>query len=376
MHGDAFDEIVSLLYEAVLDDGVWPRLYRDLGAAAGVDAAHLAIVDGASADPDLIFSQFQIDGQAAPDIEARYIRDFFAIDERIPRLNGLPTARLVHNRELFSDREKRNSATYNEFLRPLNSINQVLVSLPGPDRPGLDLWVLSRYRSRDWDAEETALIDGLVPHMARFLRLRRALARAQAADRSLAGLLDDVRAGAILLDRRGRVAECNVRARAILNAGDMLIVDDGDLRAVNGQNGALGRALSRALPGPAPAGGSIVLKRAVAEGLQGHLTVHVVPVTAEQPDFGAERIAVLLILIDPWMPPALDAPRVGEALGLSESEAQVACLLAQGQTVHEIARLSQRTRHTVRFHLKQTFAKTGVHRQADLVRLVLAAGVK
>lgn len=370
-----YDRIVSLLYDAVLDDRAWPRICDLVGTATGVRGIHLAIIDQASVDPNLVFSHLYVDGRPAPEMEEWYVRDYFAIDERVPRVSQLPVAKLVHNDSLFTDRERKASAVYNDFLKKVNGTNQVLINLPGPDRSSSDIWVLTRYNGNAWDADQTGLIERVVPHMGRFLRLRRALAHAEAVDRSLARMLEDLNAGVILLDRRGRVMECNARARGFLNAGDVLAVDDGALRPLcDGDDGAFGKALAQALPGDTPTGGSVRLTSNPDAADRHHLMVHIIPVTTEQPDFGAERPAVLLLLIDPWSLSAPDASRVAEALGLTEFEARVASLLAQGRTVREIAVRIHRTEHTVRYHLKQAFAKTGVRRQAELVRLVLAAG--
>ena len=69
-------------------------------------------------------------------------------------------------------------------------------------------------------------------------------------------------------------------------------------------------------------------------------------------------------------------PLIEQPSGLHASalRVSVASLLAQGRTVREIALRIHRTEHTVRYHLKQAFAKTGVRRQAELVRLMLAVG--
>jgi DNA-binding CsgD family transcriptional regulator len=40
--------------------------------------------------------------------------------------------------------------------------------------------------------------------------------------------------------------------------------------------------------------------------------------------------------------------------------------------LYEIADLLEISRHTARNHLKRIFEKTGAHRQADVVRLVLS----
>ena len=49
-------------------------------------------------------------------------------------------------------------------------------------------------------------------------------------------------------------------------------------------------------------------------------------------------------------------------------------LMAEGLTVREIAAATGRGESTIRSHVKHMFAKHGLSRQADLVRLVLALG--
>ena len=53
-------------------------------------------------------------------------------------------------------------------------------------------------------------------------------------------------------------------------------------------------------------------------------------------------------------------------------ESRVAVLLAEGKNVREVASATGRRESTIRTHLKHMFAKHGLTRQADLIRLVLA----
>jgi DNA-binding CsgD family transcriptional regulator len=62
---------------------------------------------------------------------------------------------------------------------------------------------------------------------------------------------------------------------------------------------------------------------------------------------------------------------VAQLFGLSPSEAFLATLLANGFTLTEAAEKLDVTENTVRNYIKRVFAKTGVGRQADLVRLIL-----
>ena len=60
-------------------------------------------------------------------------------------------------------------------------------------------------------------------------------------------------------------------------------------------------------------------------------------------------------------------------LGLTRAEARVAWRIAHGATPREIARELGVSLETVRTHLKRTYSKAGVRRQAELVQAVLTA---
>lgn len=62
-----------------------------------------------------------------------------------------------------------------------------------------------------------------------------------------------------------------------------------------------------------------------------------------------------------------------ELYDLTEAEAAVAAGVAMGLDRNQVALARAVTRSTVRWQLKRVFAKTGVSRQTDLVRLALLA---
>jgi DNA-binding CsgD family transcriptional regulator len=81
----------------------------------------------------------------------------------------------------------------------------------------------------------------------------------------------------------------------------------------------------------------------------------------------------LFVIHDPLqrLPPAPQL--VAEMFGLSLGSATLVAALAAGGDLKDYAERAGISMNTVRFHLKTAYARTGVHRQADLVRLVIAA---
>ena len=121
-------------------------------------------------------------------------------------------------------------------------------------------------------------------------------------------------------------------------------------------------------PGP-PSVGSMRLHRAAV--LQ-PFVVHVKPVGVRQMDFGARRVAALVLITEPGHVSHIDPALVAATLGLTPAESRIAAWVAEGRTVREIAVATGQTEGSVRWYLHQVYHKQGLSGQADLVRLVLS----
>jgi DNA-binding CsgD family transcriptional regulator len=60
-----------------------------------------------------------------------------------------------------------------------------------------------------------------------------------------------------------------------------------------------------------------------------------------------------------------------QKMSFTRAEAELTVQLLAGRTVSEYARMRQLAVPTVRAHLKRVMTRVGVHRQADLVRVLL-----
>ena len=183
-------------------------------------------------------------------------------------------------------------------------------------------------------------------------------------------MLDNAAIGVLYLNRRGTIVQTNIRALAILRRGDGLKDRAGVLHArFPTDNTTLQRLVARALPqwGQTVSGGSMLVQQ--SSGTL-PLTLHISPVE-HRADFGVQRVAALVLLVDPVERPQIDPASLATALGLTRAESQVAAALAAGHSVRDIAVSTYRTQASVRWHIKQIHAKLRISRQVDLVRMVL-----
>ena len=100
------------------------------------------------------------------------------------------------------------------------------------------------------------------------------------------------------------------------------------------------------------------------------LVLHVHPVGRKDAECRAWPVAALML--DAGNKTHIDPHLMAATLDLTPTESRVAVLLAEGKTVGEIASATGRKVTTIRTHVSHIFAKHGITRQVDLVRLVLS----
>lgn len=367
---DAFDRILASLYDAMLDDAQWPATSALIDEACGIVGNALLIGAGPQDTVRVLFAQAHYRGQRREDWEREYLEHYHPIDERIPRFRQLPDSRLVHIRALYTTEELQTSPAYNEAMARMQAQDSVNVRLVEPDGSHITWSLQDPVAPGGWSTPQLALIRGLLPHLRQFVRVRQALAKAEALSTSVIDLLATPRLGVIHLDRRGQIVEANDRARAMLRQGDGVVDQDGVLSArVPADQARFAQLVAAALVDPGAVSGSMLLQRGA---VMPRLVVHVNPVGVRQPDLGAQRVAALVLLVEPGRQARLDPALVAATLGLTPLEGQVAVWLAEGWTVREIAAARGRQVGSVHWHLKQIYQKLGISRQADLVRLVLS----
>ncbi len=233
----------------------------------------------------------------------------------------------------------------------------------------------------------TVLEDGLENSLSHVHRLQRELAAMEKRNAMLENVVDALSLGVALVDGEGRLHYVNRAAQTILTRRDGLCERDGVLLA---RSAAASRALAQSLV-------------AISSGVSEHEAISV-------PRDGAEPYALLMqqhgplpdnrghdnidVIAGPWgflanaiqpgMPLVLmllrdplhngtgDFAAVRRHFALTASEATLLEALTYGERLNDFCRRRGISPNTGKFHLRSLFAKTGTHRQADLVRRVVS----
>ena len=366
---EVFNRILASLHEVALDRD-WSRATALIDDALNTHGSSMAFSEGTREEDILIYFAWCFrHGQRQWDIELDYFQNYYATDERVPRLRSLPDGRLFRTTEIYTEKELKTSAAYNEMLVRNHGTNGINVRLDGPNNTRI-VWVINDPVGADrWSDAQLRTIRNLLPHIRQTVHVQQALVGAGALGTSLAKLLDSTGLGIVQLDGRGRIVAANDRAQIVLRSGKGLFDENGFLRARSAEDHSeLQKLLRRALPkfGGQGVGGSTVVRRSFAPPL----VVYVNPVGRQQADAQVWPVAALVLVLDSANQTRVSPAAAAEVLGLTGMESRVAVLLADGLTVSEIATTMGRKESTIRTHVRHMFAKHRLSRQADLVRLV------
>lgn len=369
---DAFEKVVGLLHEAALDETRWVAASALIDETCGSKGSGLFVAEGPLEDLEVVCAGLYSRGERRVDLEREYLESYHAIDERIPRFRRLAYGHAVRVADLYTDEELKNSPAY-DFTKRIGGADGLNVRLRGPAGCSHLGWAIGDpVGERDWDSDRLEIVHALVPHVQQYFAVRRALATAEALGASIAGILASTGLGVVQLDRLGQIVEANDVASELLRRADGLYDAGGTLRAFRrNDDSRLQRLLEGALAphGGYGASGSIGLRR---RSSLLPLTLHVTPVTERGVGHRSRNAAALVLIADPVREAPVDARVVGDVLGLTPVEAEIAVLLAEGRTVRQIAAGTGRKYNTVRSHLKQMFGKLGVARQLEVAKAVLS----
>jgi DNA-binding CsgD family transcriptional regulator len=88
----------------------------------------------------------------------------------------------------------------------------------------------------------------------------------------------------------------------------------------------------------------------------------------------SEQVTAVIFISDPYERTQLPADLLRRCYGLTSAESRLVMLLIEGKSLREAAASQSTSPNTAKAHLKNVFAKTGVRRQTELMRLLLVCG--
>jgi DNA-binding CsgD family transcriptional regulator len=358
-------EIIGRIYDAALDAERWPELLVRIADFCG--GANAALVN---ADPDIHFSSV-ITPRADPNCVSAYNRHWWKYDPISVLAAKAPPGKFVSVADI--DREDYfSSAFYNEFRRFTGYGNYGVTVTLFRDRNAFGNFVLQTSpRNDEINAQTLRNTEIVVPHLARAASIARRLHRLEL-ERSLTecGPGPD-QAGLILVDAKGQQIFADDKAENLLAAEDRIKVMNGVIGLQDFKSDIRLKSAIQAcahVTANTPCGGSV---RVDHEHDKPPLTIEVLPYRVNRSNpYGTPPVAMLLIR-DPGLGRTAGAQKLRDRFGLTRAEATLAMEMLKGDGRAAAAKRCGITINTARTHLMRIFEKTGVRRQAELIRLLM-----
>lgn len=376
---EAYDALVGLIYQGALEEQPWQSALPALREAMDAQVASLVLRPPSEGDQGVILNCVRPDpgrsGDAAPladpnDWQATAYREqFFSLD---PFVN-LPLDNVITLEDILPERELVESDYYLHYLEPIGLFRILGVDTQEPGGMIARLRFSRRRSESRFAQRQRRLLEVLTPHLKRAIELYAKLNRTASERDVYAGAVNQLSVASIILDEQGRLLSANPVGQVLLEQREGLALKDGHLTLEGRDNNqALQDALAtitraqqqgetsvvRALRVPRPAGRS-------------DLGLVVRPVPTSQWSEGQSSPSAAVFISDPDLQESTSGQILGELFELTPAEANLATLLARGLSLAEVSSAQGISQHTARAQLKSIFAKTGVSRQAELVRLVL-----
>lgn len=350
--------LINAIYEAGADFSRWPEV---LCSISSVCASHTTVLTRQGERPGESWS-------LAPQCDPAYYESYCSYYHGVNPLwqRTAPAGAVQTDATLMPASEFVRSEFYNDFLVP-QQLGSMLsaVALVEDGRQT----VVATHRQHAFEPEQVQLFQLLAPHLQRAVQLNTRLADLEMRYAASVESLNRLQQAALLVDETVGVVFANREAERLFGGGG-LRVPQGKLGTDSSADTALLKALvAGCARRGAGVGGSLPLSRGPDRT---PLSLLVAPLRAEAPLFAMrERPAAILFVTDPDRNGVSPMAWLAQRFGLTAAEAVFAGEILAGGGIQAAADRLQISRSTGRSHLARIFEKTGTHRQAELVRLML-----
>lgn len=372
MDAGDLSELLGLLYEGLAFPERWPDFLAKLRRRVHSSTAGIILSDS-SGEPRPRM-QFLIGAPREALVE--YSAYYGAKNPAIPKITQMARRNgswCGDARCLVNEAAYKKSEYYNGWGRKYGSFYSINGSVADSGQRLTTLCTMRPERRGPFDKEAVELVRLLLPHLRRAFNIHQKMETLRAEAEGSDAALDRLDAAVIALDGQGRVLRMNRRAESLLKRGDCLVMRQGRLVAADSRQAA---QLDEMIASAALTGAGLVTDSGSAMRLHGRdspspLTVTVIPFHSSHVLTEAHPCA-LVFINDPAEHPASRATLLLTLYGLTPAECRLADLLLEEMDLYRAADRLGVTANTARFMLKTIFAKTGTHRQSELVRLMLS----
>lgn len=356
--------LICEIYDAAIDAALWNAVLGNVARFVGGSSAALFSKDAVGRS-----GQIHYESGTDPRYRQLYLDKYVKLDPAGPCIG--PIEQLVTAADLMPYQQFLETRFYREWVQPQGLVDFVATALDRSVNHTVIFSVFHHERDGVIDDDTRARMRLVVPHIRRATLVGRLIDRKSVVAATFAETLDGLSTGICLVDGEGRIVHANAVCRTIVDGGDFLSVVGGRIAA---RDGKVDKALRELFA--VGAADVVIGTRGIALPLRArdgtHYIVHALPLTSggRRLDAAAYSATTALFIrrASVESPPAPEV--IARAYNLTPTELRVLLAIVEVGGVPEVAASLGVAETTIKTHLGRLFEKTGVGRQADLVKIV------
>jgi DNA-binding CsgD family transcriptional regulator len=366
---DEFSGLVSSIHHAVMNSDEWPNVLARLAHVVGATTGTLVVSQPRSRR----LSAVSIGADLAA--VARYHEHYGRLDPIVRALEGARVGTVLTPGTVVARAQMKRQEFFVDWAFPSGVGDGIFASVSRDSSIVCSLILAGPVRSEDLATpERVRLVGQLAPHLKQAVQMQAVVEAIRLERDSALDTLDRVPYGIVVLSPEGTARLANRAALEITAMQDGIAVGVHGVRAAARDADASLQALITRISRDRDGTGSSGMVRVRRPSGRRSFVVLAIPCSRARVAYLAgipDAAGVLIAIVDPDREPRLPAAVLEDLFDLTPAEAAVAIRILSCDGLKAVADSLGVTLSTVRIHLQRVFEKTEVHRQSELVRLLL-----
>jgi DNA-binding CsgD family transcriptional regulator len=355
----SFEQLLLELFRAVEAGGSWTPFFASLTRAMNLEACTLILRMPSTGDLGELHS-YQAD-IAFEDI-------YRSIEYRDDPFRAIAAGVACSLDDVISPEALKASSFYKRLLEPDGTTDILALNVVANGGQTTYIRLSRRQPENPFGVLEKSLLTRLLPYLESAFRLHEQRRRLLLERSAHIGALDQLAFGLVIIDEAGRIVRVNETAQRLLFSSSLLRVDHGRLC------GGGSTRVENAVAAMHHAGeGERQFLRLTSPQAGEYIQMLLRPISPAGKPEAREPCGVAVFLNDEVRNRDIYLGRFGQLYGLSPAEIALIDELLQGSSIAIAADKLGISENTARTQLRSVFSKTNVHRQAELIRLVLTS---
>jgi DNA-binding CsgD family transcriptional regulator len=371
------DEVVRNLYEAAAGLIPWPQALGTLHREMNCSGVQLVAVD--KIDGRLVMSEQPTAEMLPANIDGTldHVREYHRHDPHMVYAATLPIGVVMHTASSFPAEKWESHPFYREYWSAYGVRELIAAKVAEDDRHIVMLGMTRTNEMPMYTSNDLKILERYVSHLASAYRIVRHLGVLQASAQAGLALIEASARPMLLIDAEQNIVTSNAPARRILKTRSVIYDQSGKLRYRSSESAAALRSSLTELQISSDSALDNTYRRRVAVRLDGGgatreillCSLWAMRPAATMGVFGQSTVVLLTIASNSIG--TVDSVFLSSMFDLTPAEAKVAVALVGGRDLQTIATTHSVSLETIRSHLKAIFAKTGAHRQSELIAILL-----